>query len=95
VKIERRQLTRKERAELTSSRPVLRRIPPPDKADSPTPNAPGPRGPGEDVKTYNTSECESTPRATQASRGGGKAQNFASDLINHSDFTANDKRGES
>jgi hypothetical protein len=55
MKIERRRLTKAELASVTSRRPVVRRIPAPDKADSPGPNAPGPQGPVESTVTYNTS----------------------------------------
>jgi hypothetical protein len=41
VKRERRQPTRRELASITSRWPVVRKIPPPNKADCPGPNVPG------------------------------------------------------
>jgi hypothetical protein len=69
MKIERRRLTKAELASVTSRRPVVRRIPAPDKADSPGPNAPGPQGPVESTVTYNTSREAGSDKTTRGPSG--------------------------
>ncbi len=67
MKIERRQPTKAELASTTSSRPVLRRIPPPEKVHSPGPNEMDvARGPGIDNTRVRVSQDVATAESQRA-----------------------------